>query len=173
MEVKILRNDKEFACISYIFGDTMIDAGVVPNLPKGVIKKLVLTHAHFDHVLYANEVKRKYGVKIYASKRCSEHLKKVDEVVKLGLKLDLKPIDVDVIVKDGDKIGDLIVIETPGHTDGSICLFYPKEKILFSGDTLFRDGVGRTDLPTGDEKKLMQSIKKLLKLNPRLIFAGH
>ena len=147
----------------------MIDAGVIPDKP---IKKLILTHCHFDHILYAAEIKEKYGAKIYASKKCSLNLKK-REIVDPFFDGKFPKLDVDVIIKEGDLIEGLKVIETPGHTDCSICLFDEKEKFLFSGDTLFNEGIGRTDLPTGDENKILKSLERLNKLNPRRIFPGH
>ena len=173
MDVKVLRNSKEFACLSYITGDIMIDAGEVPDKP---IKKLILTHCHFDHVLYANAIKEKFGAKIYSSKKCAEHLECMDEVVNVFLEpfgKKLSKIKVDVILKEGDRVGDFKVLETPGHTDGSICLFNEKEKIMFTGDTLFHQGFGRTDLPTGDEEELFKSLERVKKINLSLIYPGH
>ena len=169
MDVKILENKREFACISYLFGDIMIDAGVDPGIP---VKKLILTHCHFDHVIYANLIKKKYGAKIYASEKCALNLKK-PKVSNPLLEWEFEIVEVDEIIKDGDKIGDLAVLETPGHTDGSICLYHPEKKILFSGDTLFHEGFGRTDLPTGNEKKLICSLERIKKINPLHVFSGH
>jgi len=83
----------------------------------------------------------------------------------------------DVRLREGDRVFDMdiIVLETPGHTPGSVCFYGEKEGVLFSGDTLFFDGVGRTDLPGGSEKKLRESIlKKIAVLPPETrVFAGH
>jgi len=81
-------------------------------------------------------------------------------------------------LKEGDviKIGNstLSVIETPGHTPGSVCFYDEKNKILISGDTLFRGSVGRTDLPGGDMNKLMNSLKKLMELpDETVVYSGH
>jgi glyoxylase-like metal-dependent hydrolase (beta-lactamase superfamily II) len=67
----------------------------------------------------------------------------------------------------------LKLIATPGHTVGSICLYYAKEKILFSGDTLFRDTHGRVDLPTSVPKEMMRSLLKLKKINYKVLCSGH
>ena len=83
----------------------------------------------------------------------------------------------DVRLKEGDHLFDmdLVVLETPGHTPGSVCFYAEKEGILFSGDTLFFDGVGRTDLPGGSEKKLRESIQRKIAVLPpeTRVFAGH
>ena len=71
-------------------------------------------------------------------------------------------VDIDVPVKDGDKLlvgaTEVHVLHTPGHTQGSICLWMPAERKLVAGDTLFRDSIGRTDLPGGDGRQILQSI---------------
>jgi glyoxylase-like metal-dependent hydrolase (beta-lactamase superfamily II) len=70
--------------------------------------------------------------------------------------------------------GGLKVIQTPGHTPGSVCLYFEKEEVLFTGDTLFADGVGRTDFSYGSEKDLLASLEKLSKLPPKIkIYPGH
>jgi hypothetical protein len=83
----------------------------------------------------------------------------------------------DVRLKEGDRVFDmdLVVLETPGHTPGSVCFYAEKEGILFSGDTLFFDGVGRSDLPGGSEKRLRESIQKKIAVLPpeTRVFPGH
>lgn len=88
-------------------------------------------------------------------------------------------LEADSRLDDGDKIhvGDIEfrIIHTPGHTKGGICLYCEKEKLLFSGDTLFRGTWGRTDLPTGDFKEIMRSITNKLLILPEdtIIYPGH
>jgi len=83
----------------------------------------------------------------------------------------------DVLLRDGDRVFNtaLRVIETPGHTRGGICLYGEKEGVLFSGDSLFFMGIGRTDLPGGDEETLLRAIRsRLLVLPPETrVFPGH
>jgi len=67
----------------------------------------------------------------------------------------------------------LKVIETPGHSPASICLYLPDKKALFTGDVIFRDGLGRTDLPGGDGQKLKESIRKLASLEVEYLLPGH
>ena len=84
-----------------------------------------------------------------------------------------------ILVDDEDEIDFkdgyvLKVIQTSGHTRGSVCYLVNKENALFSGDTLFKDGIGRTDLPTGSIKEMRKSLEKLSKLDPNLVvYLGH
>jgi len=100
----------------------------------------------------------------------------LDEMSFFGVDADELP-RADVRLKEGDRVFDmdLVVLETPGHTPGSVCLYAEKEGILFSGDTLFFDGVGRSDLPGGSEKKLRESIQKKIAVLPpeTRVFPGH
>jgi hydroxyacylglutathione hydrolase len=65
------------------------------------------------------------------------------------------------------------VIQTPGHSPGSICLYWPDKKILFTGDVVFNQGIGRTDLPGGNGKELKESIKKISRLDAEYLLPGH
>jgi glyoxylase-like metal-dependent hydrolase (beta-lactamase superfamily II) len=79
-----------------------------------------------------------------------------------------------VLFADGDRAGPFTVMHTPGHTPGSCVFFWPEEQILFSGDTLFAEGFGRTDLPGGDEAKLAGSIKRLFDMDGGVrVLPGH
>ena len=108
--------------------------------------------------------------------RESLELAGLDEMSFFGVESSELP-KADVRLKDGDHLFgmELVVLETPGHTPGSVCFYAEKEGILFSGDTLFFDGVGRTDLPGGSEKKLKESIQKKIAVLPpeTRVFAGH
>ena len=85
----------------------------------------------------------------------------------------LKPRRVDKKLRDGDVINGLKIIHTPGHTPGSICLLDEKKGILFSGDTIFSDGIGRTDMPGGDNAALADSIEKITNLKFAKLLPGH
>ena len=88
-------------------------------------------------------------------------------------------VTIDVKLREGDTIkigsGELQVIETPGHSKGGICLYCPQGKFLISGDTLFRGGIGRTDLDGGDQRELTESIRKKLFTLPddTTVLPGH
>jgi hydroxyacylglutathione hydrolase len=174
MEVapKIRRYIKDYG-VSYIIEDgkiIQIDAGA-PTDKKPEI--LILTHSHFDHTAFMPDCE------VWVSERCAKHISTMDEVTlveKFGAARKL--IKASRILEDGDivKTGtySFKVIETPGHTDGSICLYDEDKHILFSGDTMFDEGIyGRTDLPTGDESMLKKSINKLLSLRIDVLLPGH
>ncbi len=122
---------------------------------------IILTHYHRDHTLAAPRLKKEKGGKILIGKGEKEFI-------------DF-PVDEFLNEKEEIRIGNefLKVISTPGHTKGSICLL--GKDFIFTGDTLFADGVGRTDLPGGSEKDLEKSLKKLKKIiKPKMkIFPGH
>ncbi|MBZ9578562.1 MBL fold metallo-hydrolase [Patescibacteria group bacterium] len=125
------------------------------------LKYIILTHSHWDHTSAALKIKGETGAKILIHKAEKDFLN----------------FEVDKFLKEGDKIkiGDIIleVIHTPGHTKGSICLL--EKDFIFTGDTLFKTGFGRTDLPGGSSKDLQESLEKLSKLlKPGMkIYPGH
>ena len=144
--------------------------GVYPAKGGVKLEKIILTHLHFDHIIAAKEIKEKTGAKIYCHKK---DLKIVAERL-------LKKEDVDEFLEDGTQLTclhayKLTTILTPGHTPGSICLYDEKNKILFSGDTIFAGSIGVTNYPGGNFKKIKSSIeKKLLTLpDDTRVYPGH
>ena len=132
---------------------------------------IILTHGHIDHI----EAVGAFNLPVYIHKDDEEFLYNPDKNLSLtGFKLDKKPKR---LLDDGDKLQlgnlSLKIIHTPGHTPGGICILC--DKILFSGDTLFSSGVGRTDFPYGNSRDLLKSIKdKLLILDDNIqVFPGH
>ena len=114
------------------------------------LKFIILTHGHWDHTFSALKIKEKTGTKILLHEAEKEFVKfKVDQFLKE-----------DSEIKIGDSV--LKVIHTPGHTKGSICL--TGENFIFSGDTIFKDGYGRTDLEGGSQEDLKNSLEKLSKI---------
>jgi hydroxyacylglutathione hydrolase len=141
------------------------------------VKYIINTHGHPDHVCGNGRLKSATGAEIvmHAADAGFFSQPKVEQFFsQLGLPAS-PPIDKEV--EDGDTISfgseSLTVIHTPGHTPGGICLYVKPN--LFTGDTLFAGGVGRTDFPGGDTKQLLSSIKdKLLKLPPdTIVWPGH
>lgn len=144
---------------------------------KADIKYIILTHAHFDHMGAAAELKEKTGAELICSLNESPALNDGRFNLSEAFMPYLKPVNADILVREGDEIrfGDskLRVLETPGHTFGSICLY--GEGVLFSGDTLFRRSVGRIDFPTGSAGALINSIKEKLFTLPEetVVYTGH
>ena len=168
----------------YLTDDTIVDSGTgfnsmrlhsvlrMLNTDLEKIKQVINTHGHFDHIggnAYF------YNAKILIHENDAAILEAGDlERSNAGFfEGKLKPRKVDRNLKEGDVVSNLKVIHTPGHSPGSICLYDEKRKILFSGDTVFSDGVGRTDLAGGDPQALGESLEKLRKLNIEKILPGH
>ncbi|MBS6610036.1 MULTISPECIES: MBL fold metallo-hydrolase [Peptoniphilus] len=140
------------------------------------IKFILLTHGHFDHVGAVAALKEKYNVPIYLSEKDKNFLEKPEEVRASAFGIQIEPAKVDYFVKDKDEIKfsqDIIkVIETPGHTIGSVCYLF--KNLLFSGDTLFNGSIGRTDFPESDHNLMMESLKKLKNLDDDIfVLSGH
>ncbi len=137
---------------------------------------IILTHCHYDHVAAAEEIKNKKGGKIAVHKKDAQALERGDQNKTVSSSFDgtLKSIDIDIYLKDGETIGPLEVIHTPGHTEGSICLYNSKNKVMFTGDTVFPGGRhGRTDMPSGSVKDMANSLKKLSDYDINKIYTGH
>jgi glyoxylase-like metal-dependent hydrolase (beta-lactamase superfamily II) len=143
------------------------------------VKAIVITHAHIDHIGGAQKLKQATGAPVYMNSNDSELQKMLDvQASWLGMRPP-DPVTVDSAAKDGDKLvigtTEIHVLHTPGHTQGSISLLIPSEGKLVAGDTLFRDSIGRTDLPGGDGRQILRSIHdKLLPLpDETVVVPGH
>lgn len=181
-------------CNCSIFGDELTKEGVVIDPGDGAdvarvlavlakhelrLTAIVITHAHIDHIGGAAKLKAATGAPVYMNGNDQELYDHID--VQAGWLGMAEPdrTEIDVAARDGDtlKLGEteMHVLHTPGHTQGSISIWIPAENKLVAGDTLFRDSIGRTDLPGGNPKQILSSIHtKLLSLpGEATVIAGH
>jgi glyoxylase-like metal-dependent hydrolase (beta-lactamase superfamily II) len=146
---------------------------------KLTVKQIFVTHAHIDHIASAQDLKRITGAPIIYNQADLPLVAMMDiQAAWLNLPVptvlppDHSPADHEAVTVTGIN-GE--VLYTPGHTEGSLCLYIPGEHLLLAGDTLFAGGVGRTDLPGGSSSKLLTSIhKRILPLpDATLVIPGH
>ena len=143
------------------------------------VKYILLTHCHGDHIAGVQELKQKYGGKVLIHMQDEPGLRQPDVNLADYVGLGNVTIEADSRLNDNDLIhvGDIEfkVIHTPGHTKGGICLYQEDEKILFSGDTIFRGTWGRTDLPTSSFEDIIKSITERIMILPEdtIIYPGH
>lgn len=139
---------------------------------------VLLTHGHFDHAMAAEELAGNLGVKIYAHEAEQETLEKPEYNLS-GMAGARASYHADIFVKDGETLNlagfPIKVFHTPGHTPGGCCYYFPEELVLFSGDTLFCQSVGRTDFPNGSSSMLIRAIQeKLMGLPEEVkVYPGH
>jgi len=160
-------------------GDDIADVLAVIQKHKLKVKQIVITHAHIDHVGGAMKLRAAKGAPILLNHNDYTLLKMLDlQADWIGMQSPGEVV-IDHSLNDQDNVeaGSLIahVMHTPGHTEGSICLYFPAEQKLIAGDTLFAGSIGRTDLPGGSFEKIMRSLHdKLLSLpDETAVVPGH
>jgi hydroxyacylglutathione hydrolase len=160
-------------------GDDIEDVLAIIRKHNLSVKQIVITHAHIDHVGGASKLRKITGAPILLNQNDYDLLKMIDvQASWIGVPSPGK-IDIDQSIAQADQVkaGALTadVIHTPGHTEGSICLYFPAQQKLIAGDTLFAGSIGRTDLPGGSFEKIISSLhEKVLALpDDTIVVPGH
>ncbi|MBQ0070130.1 MAG: MBL fold metallo-hydrolase [Bacteroidales bacterium] len=169
----------------------VVDPGMMDDFERGIfssfieshnlnLTKVLLTHLHIDHVMGAQWVADKYNASIeYNSKDDILSSRLTDQAIMFGLNIRIDKLNADVNLKEGDLVmlnGEPIkVLETPGHSLGSLSFYIPESGKLLSGDAIFSMSIGRTDLPGGNYDQLITSINEKIMTLPAgtVIYPGH
>ena len=187
MKIKKIVSNNTLQENTYIYSQDgfafIIDPGADIEIIKEYIKEedlevlaILLTHGHGDHIFSVPECKKEFGAPVVAHKEEVDVLK--DPEINLSTQLLEKSISVkpDILIEDGDVLEfegiPVEFIHTPGHTAGGVCILIGDN--LFTGDTMFRESVGRTDLYGGSMREILRSLRKLSELDPEIqVFSGH
>ena len=143
------------------------------------VTHILLTHSHFDHIMALADVWKHTGAKVCIHELEVRCIEAPDHAETRSLRLPdlhIRPVSGACALKDGDVLDlcgeKMTVLHTPGHTRGSVC--YDSGEVLFSGDTLFEDDCGRTDLPGGSREQMLCSLRRLYNLEgDRIVYPGH
>ncbi len=142
---------------------------------------LIATHGHFDHILCAGEIQLSYDVPLYIDKSDEFLVKRLNATAQhfLGYDPVALPPKKSTYFPENDQ--DIVIepfsfrlLHVPGHTPGSVALYFPREEVVFTGDTLFKEAVGRTDLSYSNKEELKKSLLTLMKLpDETIVYPGH
>jgi len=160
-------------------GDDIDDIVAIIEQHKLQVKQIVITHAHIDHVGGAMKLRARTGAPILLNQNDYALLKMLDvQASWLGMQNPGKvEIEAGLAHDQTLRAGKLEanVLHTPGHTEGSVCLYFPAQKLLIAGDTLFARSIGRTDLPGGSFEKIIRSLHDRVLALPddTVVFPGH
>lgn len=188
MEVRYICPTAYDSNVYLVNGKVLIDAGmnsdlIIKQLEKYIkltdLELIILTHCHYDHTAAAAAIAEKSGAEVGVHKADLEGVN--DEYLSVSVLFgDSAPaVKPTITYEEGDKIaignGEYLeVIHTPGHSMGSICLYEPVSKSLFSGDTVFPGGgFGRMDFEGSEPDKMLGSVEKLTKLDVKNLYSGH
>ena len=139
------------------------------------IELIICTHAHPDHI-EAVQLFGQLPTRITLHESEWQFLKSMDHYIKAALGVNLDSINPDFFLTEGDLAVrglDFKIYHSPGHSPGSVSIYWPEQKALFAGDLIFKEGLGRTDLPGGDGTLLKESIKRLEELEIEWLLPGH
>jgi hydroxyacylglutathione hydrolase len=160
-------------------GDDLEDVLALLKKHNLQVKHIIITHAHIDHIGGAMKLRALTGAPILLNQNDYALLKMLDEQAAwVGMRSPGK-VEIDQSVTTGETVtaGSLTasILHTPGHTEGSVCLYFPNEKKLIAGDTLFAGSIGRTDLPGGSMQKILHSLRDTLMSLPdeTVVVPGH
>lgn len=186
-------NDQEFTCNTFFIVDIENNALIVDPGDRSskffdyiekngfIIKAILLTHTHYDHIAGLPKIIEKYDPIIYVTQEDFEAINNptlnVSKFLAPGLTFEVKSNKIKIL-KDYEKVSincfEFQCIKTPFHTRGSCCYLFEKDELIFTGDTLFKRSIGRYDLPNSEPHKIESSLLKLAKLDPTLnIYTGH
>ena len=160
-------------------GDDIEDVAAIISKHNLKVKQIVITHAHIDHVGGAMKLRALTGAPILLNQNDYALLKMIDvQATWVGMESPGE-VKIDAELAHGENLsaGSLSanVLHTPGHSEGSVCLYFPTEKLLIAGDTLFAGSIGRTDLPGGSFEKIMRSLHQSVLALPddTVVIPGH
>lgn len=158
--------------------DDMKDLTAAINADGVKVAAVLLTHTHFDHIPAIDDIKKATGAKVYCHKAEREWLANPELNLSTMINKEIR-MAADEVFEGGETVNvggaALKVIHTPGHTPGGLCFYDQANGVLFSGDTLFFESIGRTDIPFGDQDAIVGAIKEKLFTLPgnTKVYSGH